>query len=122
HSVTDSFIAMSMTAASGAFAWTVHQFFERDMTLTGMAAAILLLFAIQLRGLRSRLRQMHVLKGGIEELRSANSAIRLALEDTKRKVAEVTFAIARKSDAQERKMAGELHIIEDLVRSFASNI
>ena len=116
-------MAMSMTAASGAFAWTVHQFFERDdMALTGMAAAILLLFAIQLRGLRSRLRQMRVLKGSMEELRAADSAIRLALEDTKRKVAEVTFAIARKSDAQEKKMAGELHIIEDLVRSFASNM
>ena len=115
-------MTMSMTAVSGAFAWTVHQFFERDMALTGLAAAILLLFAIQLRGLRSRLRQMRALQNGMEELRAADSAIRAALEDTKRKVAEVTFAIARKSDAQERKMAGELHIIEGMVRGFASNM
>ena len=115
-------MAMSMTAVSGVFAWTVHQFFERDMVLTSMAAAILLLFVFQFRSLRARLRQMRILENGMEDLRAADNAIRVALEDTKRKVAEVAFAIARKSDAQEKKMAGELHIIEGLVRNFASNM
>ena len=115
-------MTLSMTAVSGVFAWTVHQFFERDMVLTSMAAAILLLFVFQLRSLRARLRQMRILENGMEDLRAADSAIRVALEDTKRRVAEVAFAIARKSDAQERKMAGELQIIEGLVRNFASNM
>jgi len=58
----------------------------------------------------------------MEDLRATDGAMRNALEDTKRKVAEVTFAIAQKSDAQERKMAGELQILENLVRGLASNV
>jgi cyclic-di-GMP phosphodiesterase TipF (flagellum assembly factor) len=69
-----------------------------------------------------RRRQIRELEEDMEDLRATDSAIRSALEDTKRKVAEVTFAIAQKSDAQERKMAGELQILERLVKGLASNV
>jgi cyclic-di-GMP phosphodiesterase TipF (flagellum assembly factor) len=97
-------------------------FFQLDMIVVGMAAAILLHFALQFRIARLRRRQIRELEEDMEDLRATDSAIRSALEDTKRKVAEVTFAIAQKSDAQERKMAGELQILERLVKGLASNV
>ena len=118
HSVTDSLMA----TIADIFAGTVRLFFQLDMIFVGMAAAILLHFALQFRIARLRRRQIRELEEDMEDLRAADGAMRKALEDTKRKVAEVTFAIARKSDAQEKKMAGELHIIEGLVRNFASNM
>jgi hypothetical protein len=118
HSVTDS----QMATIADIFALTVRLFFRLDMIFVGMAAAILLHFALQFRIARLRRRQIRELEEDMEDLRAADGAMRKALEDTKRKVAEVTFAIAQKSDAQERKMAGELQILEGLVRGFASNM
>jgi cyclic-di-GMP phosphodiesterase TipF (flagellum assembly factor) len=113
---------ISMTMVADVFAWTVRLFFQFDTIFAGMAAAILLHFALQFRNARARRRQVREWEEDMEDLRAADSAMRNALEDTKRKVAEVTFAIAQKSDAQERKMAGELIILETLVKSFASNM
>jgi cyclic-di-GMP phosphodiesterase TipF (flagellum assembly factor) len=92
------------------------------MIFVGMGAALLLHYALQLRNAHARRRQIRELEEDMEDLRAADIAMCTALEDTKRKVAEVTFAIAKKSDAQERKMAGELQILEGLVRTFASNM
>ena len=113
---------ISMAMIADLFAWTVRMFFQLDMILVGMAAAILMHFVLQFRIARARRRQIRELEEDMEDLRAADGAMRTALEDTKRKVAEVTFAIAQKSDAQERKMAGELHILESLVKGLTSNM
>ena len=118
----DGLTNMSMATIADFFAWTVHQFFKLDMNSAGVAAAILLFFGLQLRSAHARRRRLRELEDDMEDLRAADSAMRTALEDTKKKVAEVTFAIAMKSDAQERKTAGELHVLENLVRGFASNM
>ncbi len=112
---------ISMATIADIFALIMRMFSQLDMIFVGMAAAILLHFALQLKIARARRRQIRELEEDMEDLRAADSAVRTALEDTKRKVAEVTFAIAQKSDAQERKMAGELQILENLVRGLASN-
>ena len=112
---------ISMATIADIFALIMQMFFQLNMIFVGMAAAILLHFALQLKIARARRRQIRELEEDMEDLRAADSAVRTALEDTKRKVAEVTFAIAQKSDAQERKMAGELQILENLVRGLASN-
>ena len=111
-----------MATIADIFALTVRLFLHLDMIFVGMAGAILLHFALQLKIARARRRQIRELEEDMEDLRAADGAMRKALEDTKRKVAEVTFAIAQKSDAQERKMAGELQILENLVRGLASNV
>ncbi|HYK79862.1 MAG TPA: EAL domain-containing protein [Micropepsaceae bacterium] len=113
---------ISMATIADIFAWTVRMFFQLDMIVVGMAAAILLHFVLQFRIARARRLQIRELEEDMEDLRAVDSAIRSALEDTKRKVAEVAFAIAQKSDAQERRMAGELQILESLVRGLASNM
>jgi len=111
-----------MATIADIFALTVRLFLHLDMIFVGMAGAILLHFALQLKIARARRRQIRELEEDMEDLRATDGAMRNALEDTKRKVAEVTFAIAQKSDAQERKMAGELQILENLVRGLASNV
>lgn len=113
---------ISMATIADIFAWTVRMFFQLDMIVVGVAAAILLHFVLQFRIARARRLQIRELEEDMEDLRAVDSAIRSALEDTKRKVAEVAFAIAQKSDAQERRMAGELQILESLVRGLASNM
>ena len=57
----------------------------------------------------------------MDNLRAANVAIKTALDDTKRQMADVTLALARKSDTQEKKVVGELRIIENLIREFAAS-
>ena len=109
-------------AVNAAFAWLVHLSFRLDLVSTGLAAALLTIAVLQGRNAFRRARRMHEIEDGMEDLRNANMAVKTALDDTKKKVAEVTLAIAQKSDAREKKITGELQIIEGLVREFASNI
>jgi len=109
-----------MVVVSGVFAWAVHRFLDFDAGLAAIGAAILFLAALQIRGGRARKRQMLELEADLEDLRAANGGLRSALEETKRKVADATLAIAKKSDAQERKTAGELQLMEGLLRDLSS--
>ncbi len=58
----------------------------------------------------------------LTSLRASNASIRTELEETRRKVTDITLALAKRSDAQEKKVIGELHIIESLVREFAAGV
>jgi cyclic-di-GMP phosphodiesterase TipF (flagellum assembly factor) len=58
----------------------------------------------------------------MEDLRAANFEIKTAFENTKKTIAEVTLAIAKKTEAREKKITSELQLIEGLIREFASNI
>jgi cyclic-di-GMP phosphodiesterase TipF (flagellum assembly factor) len=102
------------------FGWLVHQFFAPDfgslaLGLFGMALAIFGILRARARG-----RRLHELEFDLEDLRASNEAVKAALNDTKRQVAEATLAIAQKSDAREKKITGELQIIEGLIRDFAT--
>jgi cyclic-di-GMP phosphodiesterase TipF (flagellum assembly factor) len=108
--------------ANTAFGWLVRQFFEPDIRALALGAFGLLLIAVGVRRSLVRARRLHELEFGIEDLRAANHAVRAALDDTKRQVAEATLAIAKKSEAREKKITGELQIIEGLIRDFATNV
>jgi cyclic-di-GMP phosphodiesterase, flagellum assembly factor TipF len=112
---------VAQTAVNGAFAWAVHQSFRLDLVSTSLVAALLVIAGLQLRGAIGRARRMREIEEDMEDLRAANVTVKSALDDTKKKVAEVTLSIAEKSEAREKKIAGELQIIEGLVRNFASN-
>jgi cyclic-di-GMP phosphodiesterase, flagellum assembly factor TipF len=120
--VTGIVIKASMAATSGAFAWLVHQFFKLDIAFAALVMALLVAFGLQRRAALARKRAMHELEDEMDELREANSAVKAALGETKRQVAEVTLAIAKKSDAQERKIAGELRMLQGLVEEFAAQL
>lgn len=92
-----------------------------DMTAM-MAVAMALLFTMQMRSGQLRKRLAREVNEDMEGLRETTSTIKLALDDTKQTMAEVTTALAVKSDAQQKKMVGELQIIEGLIREFATNV
>jgi len=103
------------------FGWLVRQLFEPDLGALTLGCFGLLLIALGVRRSLARTRRLHELEYGMEDLRAANEAVRAALDDTKRQVAEATLAIAQKNEAREKKITGELQIIEGLIRDFASN-
>jgi cyclic-di-GMP phosphodiesterase TipF (flagellum assembly factor) len=109
-------------AINAAFAWLVHQSFRLDMVSTALAATLLVIAMLQVRGALLRARRLREVEEDMADLRVANVSVKAALEDTRKKVAEVTLAIAQKSEAREKKITGELQIIEGLVREFASSI
>jgi cyclic-di-GMP phosphodiesterase TipF (flagellum assembly factor) len=112
---------MAAGAVNAVFAWAVHQSFRLDLVSTGLALALLVIAGLQLRGALVRARRLREIEDDMEDLRAANLTVKAALDETKKKVAEVTLTIAQKSEAREKKIAGELQIIEGLVRNFASN-
>ncbi len=58
----------------------------------------------------------------MDQLRAANLSIRSELEDAREKMTDVSLALAKKTELQEKKMVGELQIIEGLIREFAGSI
>jgi cyclic-di-GMP phosphodiesterase TipF (flagellum assembly factor) len=103
------------------FGWLVRQSFEPDIGALALGVLGLLLIAVGVRRSIGRSRRLYELEYGFEDLRAANEAVRTALDDTKRQVAEATLAIAKRTEAREKKITGELQIIEGLIRDFASN-
>jgi cyclic-di-GMP phosphodiesterase TipF (flagellum assembly factor) len=122
QSVTGISINTASGAVNAAFAWLVHQSFGLDLVTTGLALVLLVIAVLQVRGALLRARRLREIEADMADLRAANVSVKSALDDTRKKVAEVTLAIAQKSDAREKKITGELQIIEGLVREFATNI
>jgi cyclic-di-GMP phosphodiesterase TipF (flagellum assembly factor) len=87
-----------------------------------MAVAMALLFTLQMRAGQLRKRLKREIEEDMEALHDANVSIKSSLDETKRTMADVTTALAKRSDAQQKKMVGELQIIEGLIREFASNV
>jgi cyclic-di-GMP phosphodiesterase TipF (flagellum assembly factor) len=116
--VPDNFTAV----ISSLFAGMVHRSFRLDMASAAFVAAILILFLFQLGGAISRRRAVRAINGEIEDLRSANFTVASALDETRKRLAEATFAMATKSEAQEKKLVGELQMIESLIRNFAAKV
>lgn len=108
------------TAINAAFTWLVRQSFRVDFVTLGLAASLLFIAALQIRNALVRARRIREIEEDMADLRVANVTVRSALDDTKKKVAEVTLAIAQKSEAREKKIAGELQILEGLVRGLAA--
>jgi cyclic-di-GMP phosphodiesterase TipF (flagellum assembly factor) len=107
---------------NGVFGWLVHQSFEPDAGILVLGAFGLILIVIGVRRSMGRSRRLYELEYGMEDLRAANQAVKAALDDTKREMAEATLAIAQKTEAREKKITGELQIIEGLIRDFATNV
>lgn len=53
-------------------------------------------------------------------LSASNASVKAELDEARRKIADVTTALAKRSDAQEKKVIGELQLIETMIRNFAT--
>src|SRR5215472_571645 len=115
----DSFTNAASVALNAGFAWLLRQSFQPEFVFASVF--LLVLLALQILSAIRRARRMRDIEDDMEDLRAANTDLRSALETTKRKVAEATLAIATKSDAREKKITGELQLIERLVREFAAS-
>lgn len=93
-----------------------------EPTLAALAGALLFLWLVQVHGGIARTRRRRSLRREIGTLRMANAKIKGQLDETRKKMAEVTMALAKRSDAQEKKVVGELQMIEGLIREFAASL
>jgi cyclic-di-GMP phosphodiesterase TipF (flagellum assembly factor) len=120
------FVRLGIASASALFAaslcWALTAFARADL-VSAILAGLFFLFAAQsvFTAVADR-RKEREFSDELENLRTANVSMRSALDASKQKMAEVATALAKKSEAQEKKMVGELKIIEGLIRDFAGNL
>lgn len=88
----------------------------------GIAGALAFLSAMQLRIFFAARRDRKAALREISGLKRANAAIQIALDDTQRKMEEMSSAIEARASAQGRKIVAELQVLESLMREFAQRI
>jgi cyclic-di-GMP phosphodiesterase TipF (flagellum assembly factor) len=117
-----TFIAAAYALISATIGVELVQIFNWDAPQAVLAAAVSFAFFVQLHMLTARGAERRRIAREIVRLETDNGAIRQELEETRSKMAEVGAAFARRGDAQEKKVIGELQIIEGLIREFTASI
>ena len=85
-----------------------------------LAGVALFITAAQFHTLALKRSERRRIDGEIARLETLNGAVRTDLEEARRKMTEVTAALAKRGEIQEKKVIGELQIIEGLIREFAA--
>jgi cyclic-di-GMP phosphodiesterase TipF (flagellum assembly factor) len=109
---------LALSAPLAAIASLPGQAFGLGTQFLVLSGAFLFLFVLNVCGAIRRGRKTRALEGEVAKLRASNATIRFALDGARKYMAEVTTALARKSEAQEKKLVGELQMIESLIRGF----
>jgi cyclic-di-GMP phosphodiesterase TipF (flagellum assembly factor) len=122
EALTEFLIAAAYAVLSAGLGWGLNRYAAVDLAASALAGAVLFLLMLQLRAGLTRLREARALEEDLDTLRSANAKMRSVIEETRKNMADVTQALARRSESQEKKVVGELQIIEGLIRDFASGI
>ena len=115
-------IAVAYAILSAGIGLALNRYAAVDLTPASLGAAILFLLMLQLRTGFVRAREAKSFEKDIEKLHAANAVVRTSLDEARKNMAEATTALARRSESQEKKVVGELQIIEKLIREFAANI
>jgi cyclic-di-GMP phosphodiesterase TipF (flagellum assembly factor) len=115
-------LATATAFAAFAFGWGLNQFVGVPLASSAIAGALIFVLAAQTYGGLMRARLRRVVEREIDTLKEANATFKVDLNDTKRKMTDVTTALALRGDAQEKKVVGELQMLEGLIREFATNI
>ena len=114
-------IASGSALISAVFAWALVAFARADFFSAALGGLFLLFAADSLFSAIADARRERETTEEIDELRAINVATKSELEDARQKMTDVALALAKRSEAQEKKMVGELQIIEGLLREFAGN-
>jgi cyclic-di-GMP phosphodiesterase, flagellum assembly factor TipF len=120
--VVSTILLAAFSLIAAAVTWTLAAFTRLDPVSAGLSGAVVFLALAQVRAMLRNARDRDEIEESLAEARANNSALKKALEDTKLKISEVTTALAKKTDAQEKKVTSELMIIEGLIREFAGNV
>jgi cyclic-di-GMP phosphodiesterase TipF (flagellum assembly factor) len=113
-------IAYGLAVAILTFA--LNQFAGVALGVAGLSSILASLMIMQVQGLTAQAKLKHRLAKNIRDLRLAHAATRAELDSAQGKWRETADALTQKTDAQQKKMVGELQIIEGLIREFATNI
>ena len=114
-------VLAAFSLISAAATWMLAAFTRLDPVSAGLSGAVVFLALAQVRSMVRSGRERDDIEESLADVRARNAAVQKALEETKLRIAEVTTALAKKSDAQEKKVTGELLIIENLIREFTGN-
>ncbi|HYM18015.1 MAG TPA: EAL domain-containing protein [Micropepsaceae bacterium] len=115
-------IASGCALIAAVFAWALVAFARADFFSAALGGLFLLFAADSLFSVIADARQENETKDELDDLRATNIAIKSEFEDARQKMNDVALALAKRSEAQEKKMIGELQVIESLLREFAGNV
>jgi cyclic-di-GMP phosphodiesterase TipF (flagellum assembly factor) len=108
--------------SSAMLAISLRLFAGMDPQMAAISGAASFTVVTQLHGGISRWSMRRRLGGDIDELKRANAQVKTELDETRKRMAEATLVLAKRSESQEKKVVGELQIIEGLLREFAASI
>ena len=108
--------------ASTMLAIALHLFAQLEPQAAAIAGAAAFTFMSQFHGGISRWRLRRGFTREFGALKNANLSVKAELEETRKRMAEATLILAKRTESQEKKVVGELQIIEGLVREFAASL
>lgn len=120
--MTEILFAAAYAALAAGLSWVLNRYASVDLVASLLSGAMVFLLMVQWRTGLTRGREARAFEMELDKLRVANTTLRGAFEGMRRNVTDVTQALARRSESQEKKMVGELQIIQSLIRDFASGI
>jgi cyclic-di-GMP phosphodiesterase, flagellum assembly factor TipF len=113
-------IAYGLAVAILTFA--LNQFAAVPLGIAALSSMLAVLMIMQVQGVIAQVQLKRRLAKNVRDLRLAHAATRAELEAARGNWRETADALTQRSDAQQKKMVGELQIIESLIREFAANI
>ena len=112
----DRFTLLATHALSSAiFGFALTQYPGLDPLIGALSGSVVFLALRHLHDTLSLERDRREIAEDLEFIRAANLSVRGSLDDTKRKVTEITSALAKRAELHERRVAAELEHIEQLL-------
>ena len=112
----DRFTLLATHALSSAiFGFALTQYPGLDPLIGALSGSVVFLALRHLHDTLSFERDRREIAEDLEFIRAANLSVRGSLDDTKRKVTEITSALAKRAELHERRVAAELEHIEQLL-------
>ena len=115
-------IVIAYALAAATLGLELNRLYFWDTIPSALTAALAFALLAQVHAAALKAFERRRVNGQFHRLETANGAIKNELDETRQKMAEVMAAVAKRGDAQEKKVVGELQIIEGLIREFAGSI
>jgi hypothetical protein len=97
--------------ASAIFGFSLTQYPGVDPVVGALSGAVVFLCLRHIYDTLSLERDKNEIAEDLKFIRQANLSVRGSLDDTKKKVIEITSALAKRTEQHERKMTAELQLL-----------
>ena len=98
--------------ASGIFGFSLTQYPGVDPVVGALSGAVVFLCLRQIYDTLSLERDKNEIAEDLKFIRQANLSVRGSLDDTKKRVIEITSALAKRTEQHERKVTAELQLLQ----------